>query len=84
MKKKGSLRETMPLTAAFIDGLREMCGKDEIDDIIRRGMRGEPVFYARENGVEIGTKIPRGKAVSWDPVTGVAFSVNGDSDDRMG
>lgn len=53
--RKGSLRGEMPLTAAFIDSLREAFGADSIDAQIRRGMRGEPVFYASENGHEIGT-----------------------------
>ena len=49
------MRDQMPEVAAFIDRLRDAFGKDEIDQQIRRGMRGEPTFYARENGQVIGT-----------------------------
>lgn len=53
-----SLREQMPGVAAFIDQLREAFGRDEIDGQIKRGMRGEPTFFAQENGHAIGTPIP--------------------------
>ena len=53
---KPSMREQMPQCAAFIDSLRDAFGKDHIDGQIRAGMRGEPVFYASENGHTIGTK----------------------------
>ncbi len=56
-KSKGSLREKMPATAAFIDELRRVFGKDEIDSILRKAMRGEPdSFYAVENGFTFGVK----------------------------
>ncbi|WP_052451984.1 hypothetical protein [Noviherbaspirillum autotrophicum] len=66
----------MPTVTAFIDDLREAFGKEMIDGQIRRGIRGEPVFYACENGVEIGTKVNSGAAVrvTWDAVTGRAVS----------
>lgn len=46
----------MPQTAKWIDELREAFGKEEIDAQIRKGMKGEPTFWAKENGIEIGTK----------------------------
>jgi hypothetical protein len=55
---KRSLRDDMPLTAAFIDKLREAFGRDVVDQQIRRGMQGGDTFYAKENGIEVGT-MPR-------------------------
>jgi hypothetical protein len=57
MNKKVSMREQMPETAAFIDAMRNVFGKDAIDGQIKRGMRGEPMFWATENGHTIGTKV---------------------------
>lgn len=57
---EGSLRDVMPQTAALIDGFRSAFGKEYIDKIIRAGMRGEPVFWASENGHTIGTPTPPG------------------------
>lgn len=57
---KGSMRSQMPVVAAWIDNLRVGFGEALIDDIIRRGIRGEPVFHAIENGHEIGTPVPTG------------------------
>lgn len=54
MSKK-SMRTEMPNTAAFIDALRDAFGADMINDQIRKGMKGEPTFYASENGHELGT-----------------------------
>ena len=51
-----SLREQMPQTAAFIDELRAVFGRESIDAQIRAGMRGDPMFWASEAGHEIGTK----------------------------
>ena len=50
-----SMRADMPQTAAFIDSLRDAFGADMINEQIRKGMKGEPTFYARENGHELGT-----------------------------
>ena len=52
---KPTMRDQMPEVAAFIDQMRQAFGKEEIDQQIRRGMRGEPTFYARERGQVIGT-----------------------------
>jgi hypothetical protein len=50
-----NLREKMPNVTAFIDSVRETFGQDSTNSIIKRGLVGEPVFWARENGYEIGT-----------------------------
>lgn len=50
----------MPGTAAFIDAMREAFGADMINDQIRKGMKGEPTFYASENGHELGTPWQQG------------------------
>lgn len=55
MNKPASLRETMPTVTAWIDGLRDVFGREDIDAVIRSGVRGVPGFYARENGIEVGT-----------------------------
>jgi hypothetical protein len=63
-----SLRETMPICAAFIDDLREAFGKDAIDGVIRRGLAKdcEPAlrFYAAEGGYEIGQRCPPGRGIT--------------------
>ena len=57
---KGSMRDEMPITAAWIDDMRATFGVQYINNIILRGMRGEPVFSAKENGYTIGTPVPPG------------------------
>lgn len=54
------LRQAMPVVSGFIDALREVFGAPEINASIRAGMDGQPTFYARENGREIGTPMPSG------------------------
>jgi len=58
MRGKGSLREAMPETAAFLDELRRIFGTADINIQIRKGLAGEPTFHAVENGHEIGTQFP--------------------------
>ncbi len=53
---KGSMREQMPVVTALIDGLRAAFGKELIDGQIRKGINGQPTFWASENGHEVGTK----------------------------
>lgn len=55
--KKNDLRDAMPITASFIDALREAFGADGINEQIRRGIKGEPVFWAFENEMEVGTRV---------------------------
>ncbi|WP_034639943.1 hypothetical protein [Chitinilyticum aquatile] len=58
--KPGNLREAMPETTAFIDSLRAVFGADLINRQIKGGMNGQPTFYARENGIEVGTPVVQG------------------------
>lgn len=51
----GGMRERMPVVTAFVDQLREVFGREYIDNIIKAGMRGQPVFHATENGHTVGT-----------------------------
>lgn len=55
--KAKPLRDTMPVTAAWIDALREAFGEAAINDPIRAGTAGRPCFHAVENGIEIGTPL---------------------------
>ncbi len=54
---RGSMREVMPLTAAFVDAMREAFGAQAVEQIIRDGMAGQPGFYAEEGGRTIGTRL---------------------------
>jgi len=56
VKSKKNLRDDMPMTAAFIDNLREAFGVEMINDSIKGGMAGDGSFYAKENGLEIGSR----------------------------
>lgn len=64
-----SLRSEMPQVSAWIDDLRSAFGAEVIEAQIRRGLKGEPVFFASENGIERGTRLPTG---------GVAFTIDAD------
>jgi hypothetical protein len=77
-------RDAMPKTAEFVDALRSAFGTDYINDLLRRGVRGEPVFYAKEAGFEIGTPLEQGKvAVKFDQY-GVAYVVPLDGEEDAG
>lgn len=52
------MRQAMPTVAAWVDGLRQVFGADGINGRMKQGMAGEPVFYACENGRELGMKGP--------------------------
>ena len=84
-KEKGWMRKKMPDIADFIDRLREAFGEEYVNDIIRRGMAGEPVFYVegKVDGktVKIGTPIPEGVRITWDAVTGVSRLVEDEDDE---
>jgi hypothetical protein len=58
--EQGNLREAMPLVTAWIDDLRVAFGREVIDKAIKAGLRGEPRFWASENGITIGTKVFQG------------------------
>ena len=51
-----SLRDDMPLVAEFIDAARKAFGAAEINAQIRLGLTGHRTFWARENGVEVGSR----------------------------
>lgn len=55
MEKK-PLRAAMPTVTGWIDSLREAFGDDQINPQIKAGIDGQPTFWARENGREVGTK----------------------------
>lgn len=54
----GAMRDKMPECAAFIDSLREAFGREEIDNVIRRGLHRDCPphlrFFATENGHVLG------------------------------
>lgn len=56
---KAQMRQRMPLTAAFIDDLRQNFGADGINASIRAGLHGWPQrFYAEEGGQCVGAPSP--------------------------
>jgi hypothetical protein len=59
MSGKARMREAMPVTAAWIDKMREVFGTEAVDNAIRRGMRGQQGFHAMEGGHEVGTPVYR-------------------------
>lgn len=71
-----SLRAEMPIVAAFIDDLRAAFGAKCINDTIRAGIDGQPVFHASENGHQVGTPLPSvaGKSVSMADIDLRSFS----------
>lgn len=53
------LRDQMPLTAAWIDALRDAFGREAIDGQIRAATRdGLPTFHATEAGHSVGVPLP--------------------------
>lgn len=56
MSEKKSLREQMPETSRVVDEWRAVFGRESVDAQIRAALRGAPTFWARERGVEIGTR----------------------------
>jgi hypothetical protein len=71
--KQRELKEKMPGVAAFLDWACDAFGKESVHGQVREALAGEPVFYASENGYEIGKRPPRGKGITWHPVTGCAI-----------
>ncbi|MCA1860946.1 hypothetical protein LE191_12615 [Janthinobacterium sp. HSC-3S05] len=63
---KGSMREQMPITAAWVDELRRVFGRDHIDQQIRRGLKDPGVFYAAEDGHELGYAPEHGARIGKD------------------
>ena len=54
--KSNSLRADMPFTAAIIDSWREAGEADMVNAAVRGGISGSGEFYAKENGIEIGSR----------------------------
>jgi hypothetical protein len=71
----GKLREQMPIVDAFIDSLRQLFGREQIDIAIVQGI-ADGTFHARENGHEVGRPLPEvpgypltlAKMVPWSDV----------------
>jgi hypothetical protein len=74
---KGSMRDQMPVVTAWIDGMRATFGAEHIDGIIRAGMKGQPVFFASENGHTVGTPARPGWRVLKDEQGGRTVVMNG-------
>ncbi len=49
-------KHPMAEIAAFVTELRRAFGDATIDEAVARGKAGEPTFFARENGLTVGTK----------------------------
>lgn len=47
----------MPLVFDFVSAAREAFGVD-VSKAVQAGMDGQPTFYAKENGVEVGAQMP--------------------------
>lgn len=56
--RSGAMRERMPQVTEWIDDLRAAFGADQVNGVIREGMRGRRCFWASENGNELGTWWP--------------------------
>ncbi len=82
MMAKGSMREQMPVVTAWIDQMRAAFGAQHIDGVIKAGMRGEPVFFASENGHTVGTPAPPGWRVLKDARGNRTVVMNGN--ERVG
>lgn len=46
----------MPKVARFVDDLRAAFGVEYVNGAVRAGLRGQPVFWASEDGHEVGTR----------------------------
>lgn len=49
----------MPFTTGIIDDYRDGWPEVGIEKTVRAGIDGQAVFYASENGHQIGTPLPR-------------------------
>ena len=73
--KQQEFKEKMPVCAQLVDDLAIVFGKELIHGQVRRGIAGEPTFWARENGHEIGTRDTSTTVrVFPDPLTGVSIA----------
>lgn len=61
------LRQQMPETAAFLDEMRKVFGKESIDVQVRKALKGQPTFWARENSHMLGVRdTSADHALKWD------------------
>jgi hypothetical protein len=53
-------RDSMPLTTAFIDQMREAFGEEDINTAMLAGRQGQATFYLldKATGKEIGARLP--------------------------
>lgn len=59
---KDGMRELMPVTAQWVDQLRAELGAERIDAILRKAMKGQGGFWARETGPDgVVREFGRGK-----------------------
>lgn len=67
-ERNGSMRDTMPTVAGWIDELREAFGKAEIDAVIREGLKAdcapEKRFFAQEGEHKVGQQYQPRSVVS--------------------
>jgi hypothetical protein len=77
----GAMRDRMPECAAFIDALREAFGAEEINNVIKRGLRPdckpEHRVYFREGDAVLGQPMlePANVVTAADMVIGPVFSI---------
>ena len=64
----------MPVTAAFIDQLRDAFGADAINRQIKAGINGVETFFAAENGVEIGSRPAPGISINMRDAASSSFA----------
>lgn len=62
------MRTAMPEISAWIDELRRVFGRAAIDAQLRRGLRGEVAFWAKEGEHELGAPSPAGVAATPIPM----------------
>lgn len=64
----------MPVTAAFIDRLRDAFGAEAINRQIKSGINGAETFFAAENGVEIGSRPAPGISINMRDAASSSFA----------
>lgn len=52
-----NLRQSMPGVTEFLDRMFATFGRQALALQIRKGLDGEPGFWAQENGVTVGTRL---------------------------
>lgn len=67
MEKRDEMRKLMPATAEIVDLFRELVGREQADETIKRAMKGQGGFWVQEtcpDGVvrEFGSRAAGGAA----------------------